>query len=207
MILYRLMASRPHSRQAPQPPKAHTTQTATACDILAIRRSVSPESYPVFENIAELLEPEIRNAARLFDISNLGVTVIGFTRFDKHHRQNWPPTREVVGTVHSAREPLEVKLGTLGVYGSDSKHKLGFSLESDALIAEISAFEQTFRDRGSPLRNDPNANPDELTPHCSIALLYEENVGYFCDTRTLDRLNAFILEAIVKAPILLNATF
>lgn len=163
-------------------------EQAEARGVLAIRRAVSAEGQTTLQSISDLLMPEVINSGRLFDVVTLGVTVVGFSRFDKHHRSKGPPTRQVVENIQSLYSPTNVKLGKLGIFGSEAKSKLGIYLTGDALFQEAEDIDTEFMHCGFPLRNDPNS-PDGFVPHCSIALLYTDNIAHFREPRTLKRLN------------------
>ncbi len=75
----------------------------------------------------------------------------------------------------------------MAVFGSAFKGKLGFNLISEELVSEITTLEHAFKEKGFPLRKDPNGDSG-LAPHCSIALLYNDNLGHFRDDRTLAKL-------------------
>lgn len=192
-----------HSREIRhQRPKPNKMQIAQERGIFAVRRVVSQDSYYIFDSIAESLEVPVKveNAGRIFRTDSIGVTVIGFSRFDSNHRQYGPPTSHVIRDVESANSELEVKLTDLAVFGGGSKHKLGFKLESKILEDEIANFEQAFYDRGQPLRKDPKNHDNGATPHCSVAFLFEDFVGFFEDERTLSRLGKVCMKYIDGSP-------
>lgn len=157
--------------------------------IVAVRRKISPESLSSFQTIVDELNPELQNAARLFTTKMLGVTVVGFSRFDKRHIGKGPATRDVTRKVDSCRYPIDVQLDRFAIFGSNNKGKLGICLESDELVQETQDLEDEFASQGFPLRKDHNSE-DGYTPHCSIALIYNDKLQYFHDDRTLVRLEA-----------------
>lgn len=172
----------------PQASKQTTFQQAHEKGIFAIRRSVAPESYETLQAINNALVPELQNTARLFDVHTLGVTVIGFSRYDKRHRNSGPPTKDIVERVPSSRQKIEVTIGGLATYGSASKGKLGLQLVSTDLANEAHFFEQAFADHDFPLRNDPNCDGILYASHCSLALLYNDTRAHFEDPRSLNKL-------------------
>jgi hypothetical protein len=188
------MSPRHAGRSREQKHKRNTLQTAKDHEIFAVRRRISPDSYSVFEDIATRLEPEVVNAGRIFEPASLGVTVVGFTRFDKRHRHKGISTPRAIERVPSASKSLRARLGGLGVFGSGNKHKLSFVLECGELGYEIDSFERVFRLSGFPLKRDPNNPEGIVTPHCSIALLHEDHVAHFGDEKTLHRLTGICLE-------------
>ena len=99
---------------------------------------------------------------------------------------------------------IEVGLGELGIYGSHSKHKLGFSIYGDAIEDEVVAFQEEFRDSGTKLRRDPNKPMGELAIHICIALMYEDHIGHFSDPATLSALGNIALQGIPSEPIYLD---
>jgi hypothetical protein len=132
-------------QKRPQVAKQNNLQRANARGIFAVRRIVSPESHETLQEISDVLQPDLHNAGRLFDVRNIAVTVIGFSRFDKRHIGIGPTTRSIVDRVHSSQHPLEVTLGSLGIYGSEHKSKLGINLISTELDAEVEDFEDMFK--------------------------------------------------------------
>ena len=189
-----------------QKQKQHITQRANERGVFAVSRPISSEGQMVLQSISDILQPELRNAGRLFNVNTLGTTVIGFSRFSKRHKGIGPPTEQVTNEIDSSHHPIEVELGHLGIYGSATKCKLSISLISDKLIREAEAIEAVFEQRGFPLKQDPNAE-NGFVPHCSIALLYNDNLGHFQDDKILRRLESLTgleprtMQTIVLDPI------
>lgn len=156
--------------------------------VFAIRRPLEPESYQVIHDVTNSLRGELHNSGRLFDVRSLGVTVIGFSRFDRAHRRQGPPTTEIIASVESSRHKLSARLGKLAVFGSETKGKLGIILNSEDLNQEVENFENEFQKRDFKLIRDPNDH-GIYTPHLSICLLYSDHLNSFKDSRTLHRLN------------------
>jgi hypothetical protein len=184
-------------KKSPQLPKPHRLQVAQEGGIVAVRRPIDPTSYSLFATIAEQLSPEFENAARLFTPESLGITVVGFSKFSRQHRLHGPRTADIAAQVATASLPARAKLGTLSVYGSGKKHKLGFSLESAELATEITDFERAFQNANATLKKDHNNPTDVPNLHCSIALLYEDTADHFRDEQTLVRLTDLALATIV----------
>jgi hypothetical protein len=172
--------------------------------ITAVRRPLHESSFPVFQAITESLLPELPNAARLFDPESLGVTVIGFSRFDDHHKRHGVATKEIAEKIPSSRDKIEVSLGSLDIYGSHSKHKLGFSIHGDIIEDEVIDFQEEFRRSGTKLRRDPNKPMGELALHICIALMYEDHIGHFSDPAILSALGNIALKNISPEPIYLD---
>lgn len=175
-------------RTRPQKAKAHNLERANRRGVFAVRRRVAPESQESLQVISDILQPEIRSTGRLFDVRTLGVTVVGFSRFDRRHLGTGPPTSEVVRKVLSTSSALEVGLGKLSIYDTETKAKLGVALISEELEQEVEDLEDGFRRKGFSLRTDPN-DDGEYAPHCSMALLYTDNLAHYQDPRTLRRLD------------------
>lgn len=172
-------------------------QQANYRGIFAVRRDISPDSYGTMQRVADALRPELHNAARIFDVRSIGVTVIGFSRFDRRHCGKGPSTALITERVRSASEPIDVKLGSLAVFGPDittkakvsGKHKLSVEVYSEDLEAEEQEFEAAYANAGFPLKREHNGD-GTYVPHLSVALLYGDHVGQFQDTRALDKLDA-----------------
>lgn len=175
------------------------TQQANYRGIFAVRREISPVSYGTMQKVADSLSPELHNAARIFDVRSIGVTVIGFSRFDRRHCGKGPKTASITEQISTAHRPLEVRLGNLAVYGAEinyknnklisGKHKLAVEVYSEDLIHEEREFEAAFEDAGYPLKREHNGD-GTYAPHLSVALLYGDYVGQFADPRTLSKLDA-----------------
>lgn len=188
-----------------QASKPHVMQTATEGKIIPVRRLVSPESHTTLSIIEKLLRTELLGAARQFEVDGLGVTVIGFSRFDRRHRgPKGPPTSDIVREVPGAQEPLEVSLGGLAVFGSLQKAKLGLQLLSDELEEEVHAFEDAFEKRGFPLKPDHNARDGVINLHCSIALLYGDRINDIGSEEWLHRVGHLVLAEVGEPTITLE---
>lgn len=87
------------------------------------------------------------------------------------------------------------------MFGSDTKHKLAFKLVSPEMTAEVRQFEQVFKQLGNPLQPDFNSDSGEPNPHCSIALMFEDQIGHFEDPRTLDRLGSIAVRGLVDTEV------
>lgn len=182
------MAKRSVGRTA-QKPKIPKAKIAKERGIIPIRRRVDSSSWMLFEEAKENLQPELENVGRLFIPESLGVTVVGFSRFSDKHLRNGPATNEFINAVPTFNQPLEVELGSLGIFGSGGKIKLGFHLESTSITTETNCYEQALLKRGYPLKQDKNVREGVQRPHVSVALLYNDQVGHFSDELTLRRLN------------------
>lgn len=200
------MARGQSGQQGHQASKRHVLAVAEERGIVAVRRSVSPISYPVFDAVAQVLRPELLGAARLFDPESLGITLVGFSRYDKQHRAKGPRTQKVSDAVASTAGQVAVRLGALQVFGSGSKHKLGFRLidANGELEGEVALLEEEFASRGFPLKRDYNATEEGFVPHCSIALLYEDNRRHFQDPDMLTRLGALVTEHVGNLEVVLE---
>ena len=194
-----------HNRQnRHQVQKQNRLQNANERGIFAVRRKVSPASRLLLQKIVDELQPELHNVSRIFDIKSLGVTVIGFSRFDKRHLGAGPATKKITDRVDSCHQVIEVQLGTLGIYGSDTRGKLGISLTSRQLVDEVLALQDEFQSAGFPLKADPNS-AGEYQPHCSLALLDTDKSGHFKDERALRMLNGLhIIESSMSETIVLD---
>ncbi len=178
-----------HKRR-PQKQKIHTLEEASLRGIFAVRRQLSADSQEVLLDIMDALHPELLNAARLFYLGELSITVIGFSRFDKKHRGTGPSTMSIVDRVQSTKHPIEeVKLGQLCIFGSEAKAKLAISLNSDELDQEVENIEAEYERKGFKLRKDYNSDNEDYSPHCSIALLFGDNLSHFQDPNTLNKLD------------------
>ena len=172
--------------------KNNIVQHANERGIFAIRRPLSPDSQQLLHRFSCILQSELHNSGRLFNPRSLGVTVVGFSRFNKRHKGIGPPTKRITAEVESCHHPINnVRLGSLAIFGSSFKGKLGINLISEELVNEAANLEGVFKEKGFPLRKDPNGD-SSLTPHCSIALLYNDNLGHFQDDRTLAKLTQMI---------------
>ena len=197
------MVNRIRSKK-PQSKKPSMREIVRERGIIAVRRPLHESSYSIFREITNNLMPELPNAARLFDPESIGVTIIGFSRFDDHHKRFGLSTREIAEKVPSSSKKIEVGLGSLGIYGSHSKHKLGFSIHSEVIEDEVVDFQEEFRESGTKLRRDPNKPMGELALHICIALMYEDHIGHFSDPNTLSALGGIALANIEPSPIYLD---
>ncbi len=178
-----------NNRSSDRTAKANIIRRANLNGVYAVRRKISPASLSLMQSIEVKLLPELHNVGRLFDAHMLGVTVIGFSRFDKRHRGIGPSTASISEKITSTKMPLEVVLGRLAVYGSELKAKLGIDIFSDELINEELEYESCFSAADFPLKDDYNSN-GSYKPHVSLALMYGDNFGYFKDKKLLARLDS-----------------
>ena len=172
--------------------------------IYAVRRPISPESVEYFDNIITNLKPEMENESRLFDSDSLGVTVIGFNRFDNRHKRFGMATREIAEKIPSSSQQIEVNLGKIGIYGSGIKHKIGFEIISPELETEVMDFETQFNESGSNLRRDFNKPDGEMNLHLCVGLMYEDHIGHFTAPETLSRLGQIALNDVDTNTIILD---
>jgi len=157
--------------------------------IHAVRRKVSAsETEPLMYQIAQDIGSELENAARIFMPDNLGVTVVGFSRFNDRLIYRGPTTDSMLEKIPSLKQPIKAKLGSLAIFGSRVKAKLAVSLFSDELQNEVKALEDQYLLSGFPLKRDYNDDGSYL-PHCSIALLYNDHLREIEDPRMLSRLS------------------
>lgn len=158
--------------------------------LYAVRRPLDKNSYGLFEDVSCRLSTDIDGVGRLFMPSSLAVTLVGYTRFRKPDPRNPIRTIDVINSIESAHHSASVTIGRLGVFGAGSKHKLAFSLKSAELVSEVRAFEHKFEDKGYPLRQDYNAEGDDVSLHCSVALINSDFVDYFKTPDVLKRLDS-----------------
>ena len=182
------MMARRRNNNIPQRPKRNVMQVAAIRGVFAARRSISEESLGILKNITEQLTPELdNNVGRLFIPETRGVTVVGFSRFDHHHKMEGPSTEAVLNQVPSTSQPLVVSLGRLGLFGSDKKTKLSFGIISDELEAEQEEIASIYHERGFKLRRDPNGD-GFYRPHLSIGIIHSDFAAHYSDERALERL-------------------
>jgi hypothetical protein len=198
------MVRRSRSRTNPQHKKPSSKKLVSERGVYAVRRSVSPLSVDYIDCIISNLQPEMENASRLFDKDSLGVTIIGFSRFDDRHKRFGQPTHEIAKNVPSSSRETKVLLGRMGIYGSGAKHKLGFEIISSELETEVLDFEAEFKASGSKLRRDPNKPSSELNLHLCVGLMYEDHIGHFNDDQTLTRLGNVAMSGLDYLPVILN---
>ncbi len=182
------MMARRRNNNIPQHPKRNVMQVAAIRGVFAARRSISEESLGILKNITEQLTPELdNNVGRLFIPETMGVTVVGFSRFDHHHKMEGPSTEAVLNQIPSTSQPLVVSLGRLGLFGSDKKTKLSFGIISDELEAEQEEIASIYHERGFKLRRDPNGD-GFYRPHLSIGIIHSDFAAHYSDERALERL-------------------
>ena len=198
------MVRRSHKRQTPQTSKKLSKQLISERGIYAVRRQLHPDSVPFFQGMVDNLQPELDNVARLFDPESIGVTIIGFTRFNDNHKRKGLATSEIAERVATSNSPVEIKLGEMGIYGSGSKHKLGFEVVSSDIEDEIFNFEEAFKKSGTTLRRDVNKPSGVLGIHACIALMYEDHLGHFNDPAILQRLGSIAVTNLEPIPIYLD---
>lgn len=157
--------------------------------IVAIRRLIDPSEHDNLTAAITPLIPEFGGAGNLYIPETLGVTVVGFSRYSKHHIQTGPATKDFVDSVPSIRDSNEILIGDPDVFGWGSNYKFGFHIDSPWLEEEIDGYEKALRIRGYPL-NRYIGNPDgKYLPHLSIGKLYTDQiVGYLADPNNLQRL-------------------
>jgi len=174
----------------PQRPKQNVMQTASFRGVYAIRRSIAEESLPRLDQITQQLTPELdNNVGRLFIPETMGITVVGFSRFDHHHKLEGPSTESVLREVASTRNPLVISLGRLGLFGSEKKTKLSFGVISDELEEEEEEIARIYHERGFRLKRDPNGE-GFYRPHLSIGIIHSDFAAHYSDPRALERLEA-----------------
>lgn len=162
-------------------------QRANERGVVAARRPVRSADQVVLRGISDILELEIRKAGHLKKLRRLGVTVVGFGRFDDDHRQFGPPTKDITEQVESSLSSVEVRLARIGIYGTDSRKKLGISIVSDELTIEKSEIESAFDHKGFPLLRGPYRK-DGYMQHVSIGFLDINSPEYFKDTEIMENL-------------------
>jgi hypothetical protein len=170
--------------------KVHQLERANSLGIFPIRRNISPACHDVFYSIIDVLEPEILGSGYSI-LRNLGVTIIGFSRFDQRHRHNGPPTKSIIDRVTSSNKPIETNLGSLAIFGSEIKSKLAVRLDSLELKKEQKDFEETFNSIGYPLKDGYN-DRGIYNPHCSVYSIDSCHAPHFKDQRILDRLTNLV---------------
>jgi hypothetical protein len=176
---------------SPQRPKQNIMQQANMRGIFSVRRTIADESIKNLQYIADQLEPELHNMGRIFDPRTIGITEIGFSRFDNKLKLDGPATETVIREIHTIHQPLVVSLGRMAIFGTDKKAKLAFSVVSNELEDEEARITQEYANRGYKLRRDPNSD-GYYHPHLSIALLYSDAVANFSDERALERLEVIV---------------
>ena len=163
-------------------------QRANERGVVAARRHVSAEGQITLQAIADAIQPTIRNMAHLKNVERSGVNIIGFARFDQDHQDFGPRTKDITQLVDSTHQPLQVRLGHIGVYGSETRSKLGISLISDELRIEEEAIESVFDQKGFAQQPGPYREKG-FVPHVSIARVNLGLYSLFQEQRTLDALD------------------
>ena len=169
--------------------RASERQVVAARDrgVVGARRHVSNEGQITLQRIADALHPALLNKAHLKSVRRLGVTVIGFSRFSPEHQEQGPPTQEITDQIRSTHSPIDVELGHIGVFGSETKSKLGIFLVSKTLKVEEDSIEALFERNGFPLLKGPYRE-DGYAPHLSIAQLNKDQLEYFQDPVEIEKL-------------------
>lgn len=160
--------------------------------VVAARRKVSSDSYPIFEEIVDRLEPGMTEYARFSASKALGVSVMS------HYRLNgldWaPPTSKITEMIPSTSEPIEAKLGQLVIFGKRLSElsrddtttlvgaKLAIELCSFKLKRETKQYEKIYDQVGVEL--NPYPADGKYHPHLTLAHV-SANAGYFKDPQTL----------------------
>lgn len=155
--------------------------------IFGIRRPIHKNSVELFSIVKEKIldSQEIMGAGRLFVPETLGLTVVGFSRFSRKHRDRGPKTQSVVECIPSCASNVEIELGRIGIFGSKTNPKLGFHIASDKLENEREELSSEYERRRFELRSDPSSGT-ENNLHISIVQLYGDR-DYFDDPRILKR--------------------
>jgi len=164
--------------------RSYEVRRANERGVFAVRRLVAPQSYDTLRQTTNLLCDELKNVGRTFEAETIGVTIVGFSRFFHKHMLNGPNTSDVTENIASAKHPIEVVLGRLGIYGSNSRAKLAIAIDSPELINEELAYQKEFAKIGYPINQRW-----PYSPHCSVALVFSDYVEHFADPRSLSRLN------------------
>jgi hypothetical protein len=164
-------------------------QRALSRGVVAARRPVETDGQILLHDAAETLKRKIRRGGYLTAAGRIGVTVVGFGRFNIDHQRFGPPTNDITAEVVSTLSPIEVRLGRIGIYGTDTKRKLGISLISEELALEKKLIEAGFEESGFPLQQGPN-RAEGYIQHVSIGLLDIDNLDYFKDPDEIEKLEA-----------------
>ncbi len=195
-------------KRRPQKPKRRVQDIAKERGVYAIRRTLAEGSEEVLEPLYEILPPYLEGAkGRIFTQETLGVTVVGASRFKDNHFDKGPATAQVLEQVPSADSFISAKIGSIALFGSGSRmNKLGFCLQSTSLQAENEALRDVYKNLGFPL-HVPWYEKEGFVPHCSVAILYTDQIGRFSNDDILDRLDKSIgirEQEIVLAPVARN---
>ena len=196
------------SNRRPQKPKAKLSDIAKQRGIYAVRRPIAPESREVFDVVESTLSPYLEGGGgRIFTENTLGVTVIGASLFSENHYLKGPATCGVLERIPSAKENIATVIGSLALFGGGKNlNKLGFELTSPELIQENALLHGVYSDLGFPLRSTRFAG-SSYNSHCSIAILYSDQIGRFDNPdilRKLDRTIAIEGKEIMLSPPTIN---
>ena len=172
--------------QRPQSPKP----IRASSEIFPIRRPVDESDFEKLgEFTRKILESrEFEGCGRLFVPQMMALTVVGWTRFTKDQKFKGPKTIEVMDKVESCNEPILVRLGALGIYGSGGRYKLAAEVHSTALHHEIAELEIEYERAGFPLRADRNADRENHL-HLSLGQVYTHTIDHMRLPTTLSGLN------------------
>ena len=166
--------------------------------IFTVKRRLDEPSNQVIEEIVSAIRPEIVNAARPFYPKSWHVTVIGFSRYSKEYKLNGKPTKLIGESIPTTKDPIEVRLGRLGVFGGGSSKapKLAINISSDKLDEEVERFELAYDAVGSPLLPEYNSETGSFAGHISLALINSDRIYDLSDPRYLRRLS--LIAGLIK---------
>lgn len=174
--------------------------------VVAVRRSLSADSYELMDDYVTAIHREVIGDIRLFEPEDLTVSVISLSRMTSHHKKSGPPTSEIAATydIRSRTETIAATIGALAVVGGGKKFKLALTLESDELRREESEFTEAFQAAGYPLRREYNSSSENeaFLPHCSLGLLFNEYVPMYRYGNLTERLD--VLAGAIGQTILLD---
>jgi len=195
-------------KRRPQKPKRRVRDIAKERGVYAVRRTLAEGSEEVLAPLYEVLPPYLEGAkGRLFTQETLGVTVVGASRFGKNHFDKGPATAKVLEQVPSVDSFISAKIGSIALFGSGNRiSKLGFCLQSTDLQAENEALRGVYSKLGFPL-HVPWYEKEGFVSHCSVAILYADQIGRFSNDDILERLDQAIGirdQEIVLAPVARN---
>lgn len=147
---------------------------AASRGVFAVRRSISPESYGLFEAAGEALIKEIhgRHNERLFDPRTLTVTVVGLHHFSEDYIFGGVPTKELIKNIPSSNSIIDATLGTISLFGFGRSMKLAFGLMSERLVEEHNRIRELIVHQGYSLQYPRGWS--EYQPHCSVAPIRED---------------------------------
>lgn len=138
-----------------------------------VRRRLHPSSYEFMDSVTEKIIDRIDDDGNVIKPRSMMTTMVGFSRYSKHHCRHAPPTKEIIAGVDSIHEPLTATLGRLGLFGSDrGRRKLAFRLNLGGVMNEIRDMEEAFKEERYPLGADPNALLSGVIPHCTVGFVY-----------------------------------